>query len=120
MPLTRNVIQPQSNGAFLMERVGHPTFAGDTRTIASASTPLALVTSSTPCHAVWIGAPNTGGVGGPTATNTAPAYIGDVTNQNIALAISNFEGYEIAIDDAAKIYIKVGVNGETVFYRILT
>jgi hypothetical protein len=34
------------------------------------------------------------------------------------LVPSNCEGYFLPVDDASKVYVKVGVNGEKVNYRI--
>jgi len=34
------------------------------------------------------------------------------------LTPSNFEGYFLPIDDASKVYVKVGADGEKVNYRI--
>ena len=90
-------------------------FTGGTRTVAASATPEALVSSATPCRSVWIGAPcDANGA----AENTKPAFDGDAAGQNMPLLPTNFEGVEIEIDDAAKVYIKVGVNGEKVVYRI--
>ena len=91
------------------------TLAGGTKTVAAAATPEALVGASTPCKFVWIGAPCDGD---GASTNTKPAFIGDSASQNIPLLVANFEGVLIAVDDAQKIYVKVGVNGEAVAYRI--
>ena len=93
------------------------TFVGGTKTVADTGTPETLVASSTPCRAVWIGAPLTQSTGA--ATNTSFVMIGDATTQNIPLAPPNFEGYEIAIDDAVKIKIKVATNGDKVEFRII-
>ncbi|NQU76015.1 MAG: hypothetical protein HQ546_06875 [Planctomycetes bacterium] len=92
------------------------TAAGTPHPIAAAATPAQLVTASTACRFVWIGAPCVAATG--VAVNTTPAFIGDVTNQCIPLLPNNFEGVIIHIDDASKIYVKVGVNGEGVHYRI--
>lgn len=92
-------------------------FPGGTKTVTAAATPEALVSSSTPCRSVWIGAPvDADG----NAENTKPAFVGDSAGQNIPLLTTNFEGAEIEIDDAAKVYVKVGVNGEKVVHRIFS
>lgn len=92
-------------------------FAGDTKIIAATATPEALVASATPCRSVWIGAPcDADG----NAENTKPAFIGDSAGQNIPILTTNFEGVELEINDASKVYVKVGVNGEKVVYRIFT
>lgn len=90
---------------------------GGSKIVASAAIAEPLVAVSTPCRGVWIGAPcgNDG-----SAENTAPAFIGDDLNQNMPVLPTNFEGYFINIDDAAKLYIKVSVNGEKGNYRIFT
>ena len=92
-------------------------FPGDTKTVAAAATPEALVSSATPCRSVWIGAPvDANG----TAENTKPVFIGDSAGQNSPLLPTNFEGIELEIDDASKVFIKVGVNGEEVVYRVFS
>ena len=90
--------------------------AGGTKTVALAGTPEKLVNDSTPCRSVWIGA-RVDADGNP--INTKVVFIGDADNQNIPILPHNFEGVEIAIDDAAKIYVRVGADGEGVNYRIL-
>jgi hypothetical protein len=91
------------------------TFVGGTMTVTSNATPQPLVSSSTPCKAVWIGARQTNG----TATNTGIVLIGDATTQNIPLVTTNFEGYTIKINNANNVFIGVQVSGEGVAYRIL-
>jgi hypothetical protein len=100
----------------LLTQVKSPTtFTGGSKSVAAAATPEALVASSTPCRFVWIGAPcDSDGV----ASNTKPVFIGDSSGQNIPIATHNFEGVMIQIDDAQKVYAKVGVDGESVEYRI--
>ncbi len=91
------------------------TIAGGTKTVAATGTPGKLVASSTPCRFVWIGARvDANGA----AQNTKPCFIGNITDQNIPVMPANYEGVVIAIDDATKLYVKVGVNGEGVVYRI--
>jgi hypothetical protein len=92
------------------------TFAGSTKTVSPAAA-ASLVAASTPCRAVWIGARmNNDG----TPTNTNPVFIGDVTNQTMALAKDDFKGFLIPIADAFNIYIRPVTAGEGVAYRILT
>ena len=91
--------------------------AAGSKDIPDAATPLALTATSTPCSAVWIGAPcDANGA----ATNTKPAFIGITGSgtQVIPLAVSNFEGFTIPCEDAADVFIKVGVNGNDVMYAI--
>ena len=90
-------------------------FAGGTKTLNAAATPEALVASVTPAFRVWVGAPLDAD-GNP--TNTKPAFLGDADGQNIPVMPANFEGVLLGIDDAAKVYVKVGVNGEGVAYRV--
>lgn len=91
------------------------SLTGGTKTVAAAGTPEALVTASTPCQCVWVGPPcDADGL----ATNTKPAFIGDQHNQNMPLLPNSIAGVVIAIDDASKLFVKVGVNGEGVAYRI--
>ena len=90
------------------------SFPGETKIVAATETPEALVDSATPCRSVWIGPPC---AANGDAENTKPVFIGDENNQNIPILPTNFEGIEIEIDDAAKVFVKVGVNGEKVVYR---
>ena len=91
------------------------SMVGGTKTVTPATTPQALVSTSTPCRCVWIGPLcNTDGVG----TNTKPVFLGNSVNQNMPLLPSSISGVVISIDDANKIFVKVGVNGEGVAYRI--
>ena len=106
-----------SNGALLTELPLSSTFAGGTKTVASTGTPEKLVSVSTPCQFVWLGARvNSTGQ----ALNYRPVFIGDAAGQNIPIMPSNFEGMVIRIDNANKIYVKVGTNGEGVVYRIFS
>jgi len=92
------------------------TFAGGTKTVTLATTPEALVADSTPCKRVWIG-PRVNADGVP--QNTKPVFIGDTTGQNVPITVANLEGMVFSIDNAAKLFVKVGVDGEGVEYRIL-
>ena len=108
-------VEVGENGAPLFDLAGCESFVGGTKTVTAAATPEALVGESTPCKFVWIGAPcDANGA----SLNTKPAFVGDSSTQNIPLLVANFEGVIIAIDDAQKVYVKVGVNGEAVAYRI--
>jgi hypothetical protein len=91
------------------------SFAGGTKTVAAAATPEALVASSTPCRFVWVGA-RVNGDGA--AQNTKPVFLGDSAGQNIPVMPNDFEGVTVPMDDAQKVYVKVGVNGEGVAYRV--
>ena len=111
----------QATGAILVEsacdsRMTPPTsMTGGSKTVTPAATAQALVATSTPCRCVWIGPLcNTDGVG----TNTKPVFLGNSVNQNMPLLPNAISGVVISIDDASKIYVKVGVNGEGVAYRI--
>jgi len=108
-------VEVGENGAPLFDVAGCASFAGGTKTVASTSTPEPLVATSTPCRFVWIGARVDSG-GNP--VNTKPCFVGDSASQNIPILPSNFEGVVIRIDDASKVYVKVGVNGQGVAYRI--
>ena len=88
---------------------------GGSKSITSAAIAEPLVAESTPCRGVWIGAPcSDDGI----AVNSRPVFIGDSDNQNMPILATNYEGYFINIDDAAKIYIKAITDGQTVQYRI--
>jgi len=110
-------VQVSNAGALLTDLAGCGAFAGGTKTVASAATPEPLVADSTPCRFVWIGA-RVDSDGNP--LNTKPVFLGDSDSQNIPVMPTNYEGVIIRIDDASKIYVRVGVDGEGVFYRIFT
>jgi hypothetical protein len=57
---------------------------------------------------------NADGVG----TNTKPVFLGDSTSQNMPLLPSSVSGVVLSIDDASKVFVKVGVNGQGVAYRV--
>ena len=88
-------------------------FAGSVKTATTSGD--FLVAVSTPCRWVWLG-PRVDSSGNP--QNTKPVFVGDGSNQNIPVMPSNFEGVVLEVDDAAKVKIKPGVNGEGVQYRI--
>lgn len=105
-----------ASGALLVQDSSVSGFAGGQKTLAAATRAEPLVAISTPCRNVWIGPiTNADGV----VTNTKAVFIGDAGSQNIPVLVSNVQGVNIPIDDAAKIYVKAGVNGEGVNYRIL-
>ena len=110
-------INPET-GALLVAADVQPASAitTGTKTVASAATPEPLVAVSTPCRAVWLGArvSSTG-----VAQNTKPVFIGGASGQHIPVMPNNPEGLVIAIDDASKLRVKVGTNGEGVNYAIL-
>jgi len=108
-------VEVGENGAPLFDIAGCTSFVGGTKTVALTSTPEPLVTTSTPCRFVWIGA-RVDGDGNP--QNTKPCFIGDAANQNIPIMPSNYEGLVIRINDALKVYVKVGVDGQGVVYRV--
>ena len=103
------------NGAPLFDMAGCVSFVGGTKTVSSTTTPQALVTTSTPCRFVWVGA-RVDAYGNP--LNTRPCFVGDASNQNVPVMPSNYEGVVIRIDDASKLYVKVGVNNQGVVYRV--
>jgi hypothetical protein len=111
----------EATGALLVQGDASTTTAppssmvGGTKTVALASTPQALVATSTPCRCVWIGPLcNADGVG----TNTKPVFLGNSANQNMPLPPNSVSGVVLSIDDASKVYVKVGANGEGVAYRV--
>jgi len=108
-------VEVGENGAPLFDVAGCASLVGGTKTVASTSTPEPLVATSTPCRFVWIGA-RVDSDGNP--QNTRPCFVGDSANQNIPVLPSNFEGIVIRIDDASKVFIKVGVNNQGVVYRV--
>lgn len=91
------------------------SLVGGTKTVAAAGTPEPLVDTATPCRCVWVGPLcDANGVG----TNTKPVFLGDAANQNMPLLPSSVSGVVLSIDDASKVYVKVGGNGEGVAYHI--
>jgi hypothetical protein len=99
----------------LVHQVPPSTLAGGTKVCANAAVAEKLVAAATPCRAVRIMA-RVDADGN--AVNTKPCFVGDVNGQNVPVMPANFEGVAIPIDDASKLYVKVGVNGEGVTYRI--
>jgi len=108
-------VEVDDSGRPLFGIGGCSSMAGGTKTVAAAATPEPLASESTPCRLVWLGA-RVDGDGNP--VNTKPCFLGDADSQNIPVLPSNYEGLVIRIDDAAKVYVKVGVDGEAVVYRI--
>lgn len=97
------------------------SFTGGIKTLANATNAAQLVATATPCRLVWIG-PRIDANGA--ALNTKPCFIGESAAQStydkgpLPIMPSNYEGLVIAIDDASKLWLKVGVNNEGVAYRI--
>ena len=108
-------VEVGANGAPLFDVAGCSSFVGGTKTVSSTTTPQALVSTLTPCRFVWIGA-RVNSDGNP--LNTKPCFIGNSSNQNIPILPSNFEGVVIHIDDASKVFVKVGVANQGIVYRI--
>lgn len=97
------------------------SFTGGWKTLAAAATAEPLVSVSTPCKGVWLGA-RVNADGG--AVNTKPVFVGSsvakaVYNQGaIPIMPDNVLGIVIRIDDAKKVFVKAGVNGEGVAFQI--
>jgi hypothetical protein len=108
-------VEVGANGAPLFDLAGCTTIAGGTKTVPSTSTPQPLVATATPCRFVWVGA-RVDAYGNP--LNTRPCFVGDLANQNVPVMPSNYEGVVIRIDDASKLYVKVGINNQGVVYRV--
>ena len=108
-------VEVGESGAPLFDLAGCVTLAGGTKTVPSASTPQPLVATATPCRFVWVGA-RVDTYGNP--LNTRPCFVGDQASQNIPVMPSNYEGVVIRIDDASKLYVKVGINNQGVTYRV--
>ena len=91
------------------------SLVGGTKTVASAAVAEPLVAVPTPCRCVWV-APvcDADGAG----TNTKPVFLGDAANQNMPLAPTSISGVVLAIDDASKVFVKAGADGEGVVYRV--
>lgn len=91
------------------------TFLGGTKTVSESDIPEPLVAESTSCQFVWLGARVDGdGVG----LNDKPVFVGDAESQNIPIMPTNYEGMVIQVDDAAKLFVKAGADGEGVAYRV--
>ena len=106
----------EATGALLTQTAPSSSFPGGTKTVTSAATPEKLVAASMPCRVVWLGA-RVSAAGA--ALNTKPVFIGDAASQTLTIMPGDFQGVVIAVDDASKLYVKVGTNGEGVQYRIL-
>lgn len=109
-------VQVDETGLLLFGAAACSSFVGGTKTVASQATPEPLVAEPAPCRGVWVGA-RCDADGAP--LNEKPCFIGDAAGQNFPIMPANFEGATISIDDAARLYVKVGVAGEGVVYRIL-
>ena len=108
-------VEVGAGGEPLFGLAGCTSFAGGTKTVPSASAPQPLVAASAPCRAVWVGARvDADGAG----QNTKPCFVGDSSGQNIPIMPANYEGVAIAVDDASKLYVRVGADGEGVAYRV--
>ena len=108
-------VEVGTNGAIMCNVAGCSSLTGGTRTVLSVATPQPLMPESAPCQFVWIGARvDSNG----NSQNTKPCFIGDSTNQNIPIMPSNYEGVVIRIDDASKVFVKVGVDNQGVVYRV--
>lgn len=91
------------------------SMAGGTKNVAATGTPEPLVGVATPCRCVWIGPLcNADGVG----TNTKPVFLGDSESQNMPLLPNSVSGVVLSIDDASKVFVRVGVNSEGAAYRV--
>lgn len=108
-------VEVSDSGAPLFDVAGCSSFVGGTKTVASTATPEKLVATATPCRFVWVGA-RVDAVGNP--LNTRPCFVGDAAIQNVPVMPSNYEGVVIRIDDASKLYVKVGIANQGVVYRI--
>jgi len=108
-------VEVTAGGALLTDMAGCTTLVGGTKTVPSAATPQPLVATSTPCRFVWVGA-RVDAYGNP--LNSYPCFVGDSAGQNIPVMPSNYEGLVVRVDDASKVYVKVGANGQGVAYRI--
>ena len=71
-------VEVSPSGAPQFDIAGCTSFAGGTKTVASAGTPQPLVAMSTPCRFVWVGA-RVDNYGNP--LNGYPCFIGDSGNQ---------------------------------------
>ncbi len=119
--MTRQWIQSASleidpdTGALLIRFAPPASFVGGTKTVATADAARKIVTASTHCKHVWVG-PRLDANGNP--LNSAPVFVGDIGSQNMPLMPTDRAGIVIPIDDASKVYVKVGPAGEGVVYRI--
>jgi len=86
------------------------SLAGGTKTVATAGTAEKLVSSATPCKAVYIEA---------LSTNTNNVYWGDSDVDNTYPALGPYDWRVIAIQDASLLYLDVDTDGEGVRYVIV-
>ncbi len=119
--MTRRWIQTASleideaTGALLVETRPPVQFDGGTKTVNTVGAARKLVADPTPCRAVWVGARfDANGV----SQNTKPVFVGDNASQNMPIPPADYVGRMIEIDDASKIYLRVGVSGEGLVFRI--
>lgn len=91
------------------------SLAGGTKTIASAGTVEPLVSSSTPCRFVWVGA-RVAEDGTP--QNAGVCFLGDSAEQHIPIMTANYEGAVIRIDDASKLHLRTTNDGDGVVYHL--
>lgn len=110
-------VEISDNGSLQTEAPVPSTLPGGTKIVTAATTPEKLVTDPTPCRAVWIGARLNAATGA--AVNTKAVKFGDADSQNIPILPDDFAGWEWPIDDASKVYVRVGTDGEGVEYRII-
>jgi len=108
-------VEVSAAGAVLTDAAGCSSMVGGTKIVALAATPEKLVANPTPCRRVRIMS-RVDANGLP--LNTKPCFVGDSAGQNIPVMVSNYEGVIVPIDDASKVYVKAGANGEGVNYRI--
>jgi hypothetical protein len=89
-----------------------------TKTVAASATPEALVASSTPCRGVLLAGRTTQASGA--AANANPVFWGSSLAQTMPILASDQKGVYIAIDDAAKIFLRALTNGDGVEYVIFS
>jgi hypothetical protein len=111
-----DVLIDDVTGAVCVKKVSPKSFASGTKSVAAAATPERLAAVSMPgCAAIWFAAP-VDSSGNP--VNTKPVFIGDADCQNVPVMPTNFEGFTMDFDDPYDVYVKVGVNAESVVYRV--
>jgi len=97
---------------------GYELLATGTKTVANAGTPEPLVSESTKCALVWVGARWNRSTGA--AVNSGPVGIGlaGANKQVIPIMPSNFEGYFIPCLDASTLIVDVSTNDDGVEYAV--
>lgn len=101
----------------LSEPKGSGKITSGTKTVTAAATPEPLVSTSTPCRGVLLAARTTQNTGA--AANTNPVFVGNSAAQTMPILVASVQPpVYMAVDDAAKVYVRAITNGDGVEYII--